>query len=177
MSLLIDKIIGIWSNESGRAFEVFYEGDSQDWLEMTAQMRRVISTPRKLQIVLACSNGVRVKLPFSEIPEILPDRSGVVVIFSRGQYIKEDGTDYFPEPDNAVVFNADGSLRFQVKNPEGLDTSFSGFNGSTFNILTGKGEFRLAVRNDHPLADYVHSYLYDGKTPYVQREGVLNIRL
>jgi hypothetical protein len=54
-------------------------------------------------------------MPFSESASILPDRTGVLVIFKPGSYTHPDGGDVFPCPNNAAIFNADGSLRCQVQ--------------------------------------------------------------
>ena len=50
---------------------------------------------------------------------MLADRTGVVVIFDRGTYTYPDGSDIFSKPNNAAIFNADGSLRFQLVLPHG----------------------------------------------------------
>lgn len=59
-------------------------------------------------------NGQRARLPFAELAWRTPDRTGALVIFKSGAYVNADGSDIYPAPNNAAIYNADGSLRCQV---------------------------------------------------------------
>lgn len=84
-------------------------------------------------------------LPFRTIADILPDRSGVLAIFSHGEYVDPDGTDVFPAPNNAAVFNADGFLRFQVRIPRGREGFRIGGLYGAAGALPGKFSDYLSV--------------------------------
>lgn len=70
---------------------------------------------RTVRTELDLDDGQVVRLPFKDFAYLLPDRSGVLAIFMHGSYTHPDGSDVFPYPNNAAIFNADGSLRFQLK--------------------------------------------------------------
>ena len=59
-------------------------------------------------------------LKVNDIPEILPDQSGVLVIFIAKSRTGE-GFYYNPPPSNAAIYNADGSLRGYLTVPESLN--------------------------------------------------------
>lgn len=84
------------------------------------------ATPLSLQLPtktiaqkLFFDNRAEVVLPFFDFAWILPDRTGVLVLFKESSYTNPDGSDIFPKPNNAAIYNADGSLRFQLKLPAG----------------------------------------------------------
>jgi len=64
---------------------------------------------------LLLDTGEVISLPLKDFAYLLPDRSGVLVIFKPGSYTHPDGSDIFPFPNHAAIFNADGSLRCQVR--------------------------------------------------------------
>jgi hypothetical protein len=70
-------------------------------------------TPVSTQLLL--EDDRLITLPFNDFAWILPDRTGVLVIFKPGSYTRPDGSDVFPCPNNAAIYNADGSLRCQVR--------------------------------------------------------------
>lgn len=84
------------------------------------------ATPLSLQLPtktiaqkLLLDNKAEVLLPFLDFAWILPDRTGALVLFKEGEYTHPDGSDVFPKPNNAAIYNADGSLRFQLQLPAG----------------------------------------------------------
>ncbi len=83
--------------------------------DIAAQVLQALPKPtRTLRTELELDDGHEIHLPFKEFAHILPDRTGVLVIFQPGRYTHPDGSDVFPCPNNAAIYNADGSLRCQV---------------------------------------------------------------
>ena len=65
-------------------------------------------------------------IPVANIIELLPDRTGVVVIYKEHPSKFSEATSYpwfFKYPNNAAVYNADGSLRFQIELTDNLESS------------------------------------------------------
>lgn len=98
---------------------VFVDGDERDGDLRWAEVKSFPSPKVELGSELWLDNDERVRLPFNALPWILPDRKGGLVLFSDGEYTHPDGSDIFPKPNNAAIYNADGSLRFQLKLPAG----------------------------------------------------------
>lgn len=171
------RIIGVWQGGNGALAEVVYCGEHGDIDQRWRAVDSLIDPVKKIAVYIELSNESRVKLPFLQMAEILPGGGGVVAVFAPGQYLNDEGLDRFPAPDNAAVFNLDGSVRFCVRNPYGAGTSFQGFVGSTFDVVAEVGDFRIAVIDDDPRADFVHSFLYDGASPNIKDEKPLRIRL
>lgn len=104
---------------------------------------------------------MRVLLPTNEIAHILPDRSGVLVLFKADDAPRGELTHYAP-PGNAAIFNADGSIRFQLQNPFGAVGSFR----AALHNRLANGVVELGVRvcpSDYPACETV--YTVDGSTP------------
>ncbi|MBK5374452.1 hypothetical protein JFT81_07385 [Pseudomonas sp. TH43] len=82
-----------------------------------AQEHKVISVRQALVL----DSGVEVEMPINESIIILPDRSGVLVVFGQEPYklSSRETPWFFGYPNNAAIYNADGTLRFQVHNPYG----------------------------------------------------------
>jgi hypothetical protein len=123
MTAKINQVLITWEVSDGRHFELVYEGENENIF----QDRKILDPfPRpliKVRTTLKLDYGSRVILEVNDFPYLLPDRSGVFTVFSaeipaRGNFA------YFPPPHNAAIFNADGSLRFQLKNPVGEDGIF-----------------------------------------------------
>ena len=71
-----------------------------------------------LEQYVLLDNDKEILIPVSNIVEILPDRTGFVVIYDNKPNKFSEATSYpwfFEYPNNAAVYNADGSLRFQIK--------------------------------------------------------------
>lgn len=91
--------------------------------------RRNLAPPKgEVESFLILTDGTRVTLPFCCIAYRIPDKTGVVAIFEPGQCLNAQGEDMFPRPHNAAIFNADGSLRFQLK-ANGLVHRIAAFHG------------------------------------------------
>jgi hypothetical protein len=115
---LIQAVAAIWQGADGATVEVIYDGDDRNAMERLAPIDQLISPKKDVALKFRLNDGSAVDLPFLGAAYLLPDRTGAVAIFEPGQYIKPDGTDRFPAPNNAAIFNADGSLRFQLIVPE-----------------------------------------------------------
>ena len=79
----------------------------------------------KISIEIYCENDLSFILPIANIIEILPDRTGFVVIYDKNPDKFSEAISYpwfFEYPNNAAVYNADGSLRFQIKVTDNLDS-------------------------------------------------------
>lgn len=98
---------------------VFVDGDERDGDLRWAEVKALPPPKVELGSELWLDNNERVRLPFNALPWILPARNGVLVLFKDGEYTNPDGSDIFPKPNNAAIYNADGSLRFQLKLPAG----------------------------------------------------------
>lgn len=156
---LINKTIGIWRGFDGKFAEVEMGGvvgyqPNWDHVDALAQPREKICTALELD------TGARINLPTNEIAHILSDRTGVLVLFSSKRILSEECIAY-PAPDNAAIFNADGSLRFRLKNPHGEQGHFRAVTNNT----AKDGSPALGVRacpKDWPVCESV--YLVDGST-------------
>jgi hypothetical protein len=117
--------------------------------------------PTELELM----DGTRALLPVAKIAHILPDRSGVLVVFDLTDVRPEALIDFAP-PDNAAIFNADASLRFRLKNPAGPDGIF----GPVVSLST-PGERKLGVRacpKNYPVCESV--YVVDGTTDDLSKQ-------
>ena len=71
-------------------------------------------------------NNKEIHIPVSDIIEVLPDRTGFVVIYKEQPRKFSEAISYpwfFKYPNNAAIYNADGSLRFQIKLTDNLESS------------------------------------------------------
>lgn len=167
MSSLVSKVIGLWRGADGQVAEVVYEQGG----ELTGPSSRVsvhaLKPPRvHFQTAIEHDDESRVLLPVDEIANILPDRTGVFVIFDRNRPSPE-GLLYCPPPNNAAIFNADGSLRFQLQNPYGAVGSFR----AALHNRPADGVVELGVRvcpSHYPACETV--YLVDGSTPDLSKQ-------
>jgi len=114
MSALIAQTGTLWQGANGKSATWITDGSPVNAIEASADLKKLQPPKREIESFLILEDGTRVALPFCGLTYRLPDRTGVVAIFEPGQYLKPDGTDYFPYPNNAAIFNADGSLRFQL---------------------------------------------------------------
>lgn len=118
-SSLVEKTGLMKRGANGVEAIVFVDGDSRSGDERWAEVKALPYPKTELGSEIWLENGERIRLPFNALPWILPDRTGVLVLFEPGEYTHPDGTDVFPKPNNAAIFNADGSLRFQLRFPQG----------------------------------------------------------
>ena len=173
MNKLIKKIVGVWQGADGTLAEVVYDeggGHAPDnWQAVDA-----LEAPcRKLRVVFELDDQVRIAAPFTEIANILPDRTGVLVVFDENPPTPGHGVEYFSVPDNAAVFNADGSLRFRLKNPCGETGGFWALE----RIRRSDREWLLGVRacpKNQPTCDHV--YVVDGVTSDLSHQMPLWMR-
>ena len=112
---LISKVGLVKRAWDGQEATVFTDGDNRDGVERWAAVQALPEPRVEVATELCLENLQRVRLPFTELAWVLPDRTGVVVIFKKGSYVNADGSDVFPMPNNAAIYNADGSLRCQVQ--------------------------------------------------------------
>lgn len=102
----------------GREAVVYVDGDKRSGEERWAEIKALPHPATELGTEILLENGSEIRLPFNDLPWILPDRTGVLVLFEPGKYTNSDGSDVFAEPNNAAIYNADGSLRFQLIIPD-----------------------------------------------------------
>ncbi len=83
---------------------------------------KVISSKRYIKL----GNSQVIFIPISNVIELLPDGTGFVVIYKEHPSKFSEATSYpwfFKYPNNAAVYNADASLRFQIKLTDNLESS------------------------------------------------------
>lgn len=120
MTALIAQTGLLWrSSVTGSEAEVIVDGATCNAIEAWEAVDKLLSPVGKINAFLILEDGSRVILPFVGLTYRTPDRTGVIALFEPGQYLKSDGSDHFPYPNNAAIFNADGTLRFQLHNPQG----------------------------------------------------------
>ena len=109
-------------------------------------------------------------MPFTDFAWILPDRTGVVVIFKQGSYVHPDGSDVFALPNNAAIFNADGTLRFQLKVPQDAVTHRIAAMHSGAMLGNYKDMMGVIIAS-HPEAEPEWVYAIDLNSPELIRTG------
>ncbi|TAK99771.1 MAG: hypothetical protein EPO09_00635 [Aquabacterium sp.] len=142
---------------------VFIDGDERSTDERWAEVRKLVQPKVELGCAIWLEDGTKVTLPFTALPWILPDRTGVLVLFESGEYTHQDGTDVFAPPNNAAIYNADGSLRFQLRFPAGdfsgriggihsgsMPDKFEGMMGVVAGSAQGMPEWVYAVDPNSP---------------------------
>jgi hypothetical protein len=108
----------------------------------------------RLNNVLLLEDGTRVQLDTCARPTILRDRSGVMVISNESD--AKHGLRHFEAPNNAAIYNADGTLRFQLISPEQGKNWYIEYTGE--NPRDGQFGFFLSNGVDPDL----HFCAYDG---------------
>ncbi|MEZ8824086.1 hypothetical protein AB6E04_06970 [Vibrio amylolyticus] len=94
--------------------------------------------------------------------KLLDDKSGVLVIHD----VNDDVTDcsFLPPPNNAAVFNADGSLRFILQNPlTDVSGELNFFRADS--VKKENGEYGLGICIAVARGQGIESFLVDGTTP------------
>lgn len=165
MSSLVVQVFGVWRGADGRTAEVIYEGSRLSGPERWAEVRRLLAPKIEINTEMELDTGERIVLPTTEIAHLLPDRTGVLVLFRSNQEASNGSC--FLEPDNAAIFNSDGSLRFQLKNPNGEESSFRAVVAMTL----PDGSRGLGVRAcplSYPACESV--YVVDGSTDDLSKQ-------
>ncbi len=114
MSTLIEQTGELLRGSDGKTAEVLFDGKKTDAIEAWTDARNLIQPIKAIESFLILTDGSRVTLPFNGICYRIPDHTGVIAIFTPGQYLNAAGEDMFSCPHNAAIFNADGRLRCQV---------------------------------------------------------------
>lgn len=125
MAHLIKQTLSVWQGADGQIAEIVHDGvsDDKNAIERWSEVDLLLEPRKEIKVDILLDDNTRLTLGVDAIPYIFPDRKAVLVIF--GDKSPEDLTlDYFPPPHNAAVYNADGSLRFQLQNPLGEGYSF-----------------------------------------------------
>jgi hypothetical protein len=169
-SSAVNIVIGLWQGDDGKLAEVIYDGDaSHSGTERWRAVDALKSPCVRLRTSLGLNGGQRVILATDEIAHILPDRTGVLVLFDsrRGSPDVCQDRMHCSPPDNAAIFNADGSLRFQLKNPAGKHGIFR----AVVSLTLVDGTRGLGVRAcpaDWPACEDV--YVVDGRTDDLSKQ-------
>jgi hypothetical protein len=163
MTKLVLRTATVKRGNNGAEANAFVDGDPRDadvrWAEVDALPAPTVSLGSEIWL----EDEERIRLPFKTLPWILPDRTGVLVWFEEGEYTNPDGTDVFPKPNNAAIYNADGSLRFQLRFPVGdcsgriggvhsgsMPDRFKGMMGVVAGSAHGTPEWVYAVDPNNP---------------------------
>lgn len=114
MTAKVQQTVLLWHAADGERFQYIVDrGGLSD--EGNSERLRALKRPlAQVSSQLILEDGSVISLPFTDFAWIVPDRTGVLVIFQPGSYTLPDGRDAFSCPNNAAIFNADGSLRCQV---------------------------------------------------------------
>lgn len=115
MNSLLSQTASVWKGADGSLAHVIHDGSPLDATVRWKEVDELQDPVEKLGTVLIDQDGRKVGLPFDELAWLLPDKTGVLVIFRSGAYVLPDGSDVFPAPNNAAIYNADGNLRCQVQ--------------------------------------------------------------
>lgn len=114
MKTTIKLVAKVMESVEGQRVDWIIDGGDQPADVYWSVMDDLKQPIRVVETRLLLDTGETVSLPFKEFAYLLPDRSGVLVIFKPGGHTRPDGSDIFACPNNAAIFNADGSLRCQV---------------------------------------------------------------
>jgi hypothetical protein len=116
----INKVIHITQYYDQKKFE-YIEYPELDFDTSKAKLiHSKFAEVEKIEKKIIYEDGSEFILPISEIMEVLPDRSGFMVIYGKtpSRFSKEKNDPwFFDRPNNAAIYNANGSLRCQIKNP------------------------------------------------------------
>jgi hypothetical protein len=120
---LVSKTLLVKEGADGKRSHVVTDGSDEPGELRWAAVHRLVQPKKEIETALMLDDGTYIPLSFTELAHILPDRTGVLVIFTPGRYTRPDGSDVFPSPNNAAIYNADGSLRCQVRFAGAPETS------------------------------------------------------
>jgi hypothetical protein len=114
----VNKLIAqtgvLYQGAGNERAEWIIDGSPVNAIEAARDVDQLTPPIRKIESFLILTNGTRVTLPFNGLAYRIPDHTGAISIFEPGQYLDAAGEDMFPRPNNAAIFNADGSLRCQL---------------------------------------------------------------
>jgi len=119
MTALVYRSGTVWKGVDGSIARHWVDGEKESFEDRWTTVDALQKPVSKVGAVMNLDDGTEIFLPSRELHWIIPDRTGVLVIFEPGSHTHPDGTDIFPEPNNAAIYNADGSLRFQLRVPPG----------------------------------------------------------
>lgn len=163
MSRKICRVIGRWRGADASIAEVVLDGDEADISERFAAVE-ALPPPRQAQgIYLELDTGERVDMPVPADVRILPGQQTVAAIFTQELAEPPNQMGIARHPDNAAIFDLQGKLVDVLHNPEGAGSTFVGFHGSSFNVVSGVGEVWIAVRSDEPQDYFLSIYRIDGQ--------------
>lgn len=163
MSRKICRVIGRWRGADASIAEVVLDGDEADISERFAAVD-ALPPPRQAQgMYLELDTGERVDMPVPADVRILPGQQTVAAIFTKKSADSPNQMGISQRSDNAAIFDLHGKLVDVLHNPEGPGSSFIGFNGSSFNAVSGVGEVWIAVRSDEPQDYFLSIYRIDGQ--------------
>lgn len=116
MNTKVRVVSNLWLGSNGIQAAVPVEGElTEDALSRRAKVLALPEPRRLLGCVFLLDDGEEVVVNAPMLPALLPDRSGVLGVFPPGWYVSNTAEDVFKRPNNAAVFNSDGTLRFQIK--------------------------------------------------------------
>ncbi|VVM41358.1 hypothetical protein [Pseudomonas fluorescens] len=149
MNDLISEVRTRGEFEDGQTFDEFvrWDGVSTSFEEQKrnmiyAQEHKVIGVRKALLL----DSGVEVDVPINDPLNILPDRTGVLVVFGQtpSKFGGHKAPWFFGFPNNAAIYNADGSLRFQLDTHAGQGSYIGAIHGrvisdnpETLGVLVG----------------------------------------
>jgi hypothetical protein len=115
--LIRDAILVFQDLNEKKIAEIVYESiNPRDTIEEWKKIENFQRPVDRLATVLVLDDGTRVQLDTCASPNILRDRSGVIVISDESD--AKHGLRHFDAPNNAAIYNADGTFRFQLISPE-----------------------------------------------------------
>jgi len=170
---LVSKSVWVYRGSDGGEATVrlddAHSQEESDWSTVDALLEPVVNVGSELWL----DDGRKIRFPFSAQPKILPDQTGVVVIFDDGKrkYTHPDGTDVFPAPNNAAIYNADGSLRFQLRfASRAVVNRIAGVHSGAIVSPKFKGMMGVVVAS-HPEAQPEWVYVIDPSQPELISTG------
>jgi hypothetical protein len=117
LHLIRDALIVFQDLNKTKTVEIIFDSvNDRDTIAEWKKTEALQEPLSKLANVLVLNDGNRVSLDTCASPRILPDRSGVLVV-SDAMHTKY-GLRHFEAPNNAAIYNADGTFRFQLISPE-----------------------------------------------------------
>ncbi|AOS81517.1 MULTISPECIES: hypothetical protein [Hydrogenophaga] len=147
-SSLVHQVSLLWEGSDGTRASVISQRSPLDAIQSWKDVDRLMPPKRQLETALLLDDNTYVPLPFCDLAWILPDRTGVLVIFKPGSYTRSDGSDVFACPNNAAIFNADASLRCQVRFSDAPERSASYVVGLPFTRTKTHKELPIGRRGE-----------------------------
>ncbi len=119
MNSLVACVRSEVTHADGTVFEEFYDwqGGRTDFEVEMEHLRYVkVSPVVKVVRFIVSEGGAEVQFSVAGTPYILPDRTGILVVFDKepSKFSCSEAPWFYSFPNNAAIYNADGSLRFQL---------------------------------------------------------------